>query len=83
MYKNKYFFSVSDWSDFFNQLFEITNRLYVHVQGTHEALNFYFDNEKFTIPQVYGEYMAEMTLYKDEEKLLCLLCYYDIVPKSN
>lgn len=56
---------------------------YIHLQGTHEASNFYFDNDKFTIPHVYGEYMAEMTLAKDDEKLTCLLIFYDIVPKTK
>lgn len=53
------------------------------MQGNHEVLDYYLDNDKFTVPQVYGEYKGEFTLYKDEEKLLCSLAYYDMVPKSK
>lgn len=53
------------------------------MQGDHEALDFYLDNEKFTIPQVYGEYITELSIYKGDEKQLCSLLYFDMVPKSK
>lgn len=53
------------------------------MQGNHEVLNFFFDNNKFKVHKIYGEYRMEVLLYKDSELQLCSLVYYDLVPKSK
>ncbi|KAI5645442.1 hypothetical protein NE865_02529 [Phthorimaea operculella] len=49
--------------------------------GTHEVLEFYFDNEKFSVPQIWGEYKMEILIYKDDVLDGCYNIYYDMEPK--
>ncbi|XP_063623518.1 uncharacterized protein LOC134795554 [Cydia splendana] len=53
------------------------------ADGKYEVNNFYLDNEKMTVPQLYGEYRVLAEIYKDEELKGCYYAYVDMVPKDK
>ncbi|XP_073947309.1 uncharacterized protein isoform X1 [Choristoneura fumiferana] len=52
-------------------------------EGTYEIHDFYFDNSKFTVPQIYGEYRTEGLVYKDDVLIACYYFFFDIIPKAQ
>ncbi|KAI5645441.1 hypothetical protein NE865_02528 [Phthorimaea operculella] len=50
--------------------------------GTHEVREFYFDNDKFTVPQIWGEYKMETFFFRDDELIGCYNTFYDMVEKQ-
>ncbi|CAH0729684.1 unnamed protein product, partial [Brenthis ino] len=55
---------------------------YLISAGSYYVDGFFFDNTKFNVPQVYGEYKMEFYVKKDDELLRCFNGYYEFHPKT-
>ncbi|XP_063828138.1 uncharacterized protein LOC135077513 [Ostrinia nubilalis] len=51
--------------------------------GDYIAEQYYFDNKKFNVPQVFGDYRMEVFVYKDEVLQSCYLAYYELKQKCD
>ncbi|XP_063535599.1 uncharacterized protein LOC134745485 isoform X2 [Cydia strobilella] len=75
-------------STLFDELFtQFLEAAYVNEcpipEGKYDVKNFYLDNEKMTVPQLYGEYRVLAQIYKDEELKGCYYAFVDMVPKNK
>ncbi|KAL0822607.1 hypothetical protein ABMA28_004645 [Loxostege sticticalis] len=52
-------------------------------RGEYAALNYYFDNTKFTVPQVFGEYKMDINVFKDDVLVGCFVAFYDLMDKRQ
>lgn len=63
--------------------YPISNDIMSSFQGTYQIHDFYLDNSKFTVPQIYGEYRTEGLIYKDDVLIACYYLFLDAVPKAR
>ncbi|XP_047993563.1 uncharacterized protein LOC125231998 [Leguminivora glycinivorella] len=53
------------------------------ADGKYDIKDFYLDNEKMTVPQLYGDYRAHLQFYRGEELKGCYYLFVDMVPKKE